>query len=257
MGLTKTEENRDYYNGTVTNTGIYPIHTDGMFVGAFYVVPKGYEPPISTSGLYPFDGDVSSMDSPFIGVFSNDCSSITDTTIYVLKGSIIRFKSEAHISGDTTGLTGDGRVTGTLEGEGPLYVEDDHGEILTIIPVDPMGVLAFESDPVTDGILIPPGHHLVTFMYENHTNPDDIVKFVIAHQVVKHGDCAAFVEWRPESEVSDSVTIWCTVPTPHGHDVDAEDVWDFEQPIMSDTTLYWELESNIEDDGGEIVVPEL
>lgn len=164
----------------------------------------------------------------------------------------------AYVEGDAVGISvmreysnRSMHLYGTTDALGTcdVYYSDLRGEVyfmFSVHVVEPsIETLDFESDPVTDGILIPPGHHLVTFKYENYTNPEDIVGFVIAHQVVKHGDCAAFVEWRPESDVSDSTTIWCTIPIYHADTVDIEEVWDFEQPITSDTTLYWNLESSL------------
>lgn len=58
-------------------------------------------------------------------------------------------------------------IEGVLEEVGDCVIYGDGPTRYTItIHVVPMSVadLIFESDPVTDGILIPPGHHLVTFV---------------------------------------------------------------------------------------------
>ena len=277
VGLSMNEHGEYYITGTVDRVGIGAVTTGyactwegGNAIGVVIFVPAGYRA-TGPDFLYQYNDNgplyVDNMDSldgaEILSLFYMYAAYSRDPGEYTLySGSPIYVDGCKLISsGDNSVSVIDGCIVGVLDGTEPVVMEIADKSYLqpyvTLQPYSPYETLVFESDPVTDGILIPPNHHLVTFKYENHTNPDDIVGFVIAHQVVKYGDCAAFVKWRPESEVSDSATIWCTVPTPHGHQVNAEDVWDFEQPIMSDTTLYWELESNIYDDGGEVIVPEL
>ena len=148
FGMTNESTWKVELSGTITNEGVTVARSvGGAYTAGIVFVPLGYTPSIPSPGIYPMDSDSSTENCPYIGVYSYDCNTITDKTIYVLRGSPIFFNAEAHISGDTSGLSGDGRVTGTLDGTGELYVTNDHGQTLTIVPIAPYSPLVFESDP--------------------------------------------------------------------------------------------------------------
>lgn len=84
--------------------------------------------------------------------------------------------------------------------------------------------LVFESDPVTDGILIPPGHHLITLL--------DFYGTVVGHIVVEHGHVLLYSELPP----CDPILNW------------AIDGNSFEEHVVTgDIVIQME---NIEHDGG-------
>ena len=104
-------------------------------------------------------------------------------------------------------------IVGTADQIGTFHLQSGSG--ITIESIQPMSyslefyihvveardhgpTLMFESDPVEDGILIPPNHHLVTFIYEDSTT---------VYRVVEHGGWITDVpplsnerrEWRSSS----------------------------------------------------------
>ena len=179
--------------GTVTTPGISQLgelNHGGMgniSRGFVVFVPEGWEVPQNTAGIYTGGIPSSTPQNPYYAdsVNSIGTSGWKDQTIYVVEGTLITINGFS-LSGDLDGISSNEDLSmsyysGTVSAGAEITAtaDDTYGDpSFKIVNVSPVGELKFESDPLEDGILVPPNHHLVTFIYEDGTT---------VYRVVEHG----------------------------------------------------------------------
>ena len=215
--------------GTVTTPGISQLgemnHGEmGNISRGFVVfVPEGWEVPQNTAGIYTGGKPSSTPQNPYYAVSVNSIgtSGWKDQTIYVVEGALITINGFS-LSGDLDGISSNEDLSmsyysGTVSAGAEITATADgtYGDpSFQIVNVSPVGELKFESDPVEDGILVPPNHHLVTFIYMDGTT---------VYRVVEHGGCITDIPpWSDEHREWFSDTYGSNVG---------------KSPILSDTTF--------------------
>ena len=172
--------------GTFTLTGVMYDETTGETLGnlsyTLYFV----------MGPYLSGQNYSTEEQPYTGLYMHAMSPFSGT-LYLLQGSPVEITFDASdielTEGDASGLAIEGNVvTGTADGTGTVtFYEDGMGSEVSFVIVQASMELEFLSDPA-DGILIPPNHHLVTFVY---------IDGITVYRVVEHGE---YLEDVPATE---------------------------------------------------------
>ena len=219
IGISTSGIDRDItIHGTVSTVGVTLWGTSlyselDYELGVIYFVPEDYTPTEGTAGIYHhydnqrfMDDQIADEDDVFdLLLLHSDGFYRSNTELNILQGSYVDIYtgSDATVDlGDHTSLSidADGRITGYLNGRDVLVLQvtDGYGnvELLTITPVSESPELEFMSDPA-DGLLIPPNHHLVTFIYLDGTT---------VYRVVEHG---GFLDDVPT--ISNAGVMWYAV----------------------------------------------
>ena len=237
FGLSMNESGEHYITGTVDRVGIAPV-TKGQFgtwdggnaIGVVIFVPAGYHatgsdylykyerPPFEVENIDSLDGtEILSL----LYIYSYYSSDAGEYSLY--SGSPIFVDGYKLISaGDNSVSSVDGYIAGVLDGTEPVVLEIvDEMQIspryLTLQPYTPYETLAFESDPISDGILVPPNHHMVRFI-----GSDGVL---IGYDIVEHG---GFMQ-LPDGHESD---LWS-----ESADV-SSGLFDTSRPVESDMNLH-------------------
>ena len=190
--------------GTVTTSGLSQLGGQnhggmgGISRGFVVFVPEGWEAPQNTAGIYTGGTPSSTPQNPYYAVSMDTmwAHDWEDQTIYVVEGAPIAIHG-FRLSGDMDGISNNENISrtyyfGTVSAGAEITATADgvYGDpSFQIVSVSPVGELKFESDPVEDGILVPPNHHIVTFMLDGA---------VVERQVVEYGGYATEPEY-PES----------------------------------------------------------
>ena len=219
IGISTSGSDEDItLHGTVSTVGVtlWGMSSDYMMdmpLGVIYFVPEDYTPTEGTAGIFHHydynhalsDDQIVDQDAVFdLLLLHSNGYYWSSTELNILQGSYVDIYtgSDATVDlGDHTGLSidADGRITGYLNGRDVLELqvtEYDTTKPLRITPVSESPELEFMSDPA-DGILIPPNHHLVTFIYDDGTT---------VYRVVEHG---GFIEDVPT--LSNAGIMWYAV----------------------------------------------
>ena len=198
-GLSMNKNGEYYITGTVDRIGMELVtggyySTQGTIFGLVFFVPEGFDP-VGTDYLYSYydyndrltnqdelDGtEILSMAYVFSTYSSDEVGEYTlyqGSPIYI-DGLSLESKGDNSIT-----VNDDGSIVGVLDGTEPLVLEIADGSIvsprfLTLTPYLPYPELDFTSDPVSDGIIIPPGHHLVTVVSSESGQIEN--RFVVEH----------------------------------------------------------------------------
>lgn len=138
FGLNNEESYDEIITGTVTKTGVTVIGNGSG--GSVYGMPNAgvifVDGPVEipNDGVY-FKSRI--QDNPYLAlIVLNYANSPSDgSVVEIYQGSPIYYYGATAVSGDTTGLTGDSDIEGTLNGTDPLVIETLLGTSFTIQPV--------------------------------------------------------------------------------------------------------------------------
>ena len=172
------------YIGVIKESDFF-LNLSGIQLNVHCVYSSFSEPTLGEYVFGSFQENTSSESSPYTHVEGNIFT--LEDTVYVSKGATYELHGRPCLDGSDCSLAGTAGdsptcYVGTFDQTGEVVMEG-----VTFVVVGDTTPLEFLSDPA-DGILIPPNHHLVTFVY---------IDGITVYRVVEHGE---YLEDVPATE---------------------------------------------------------